>query len=54
MDFLTSLFNKIVKSEGMPGEWRRSVLVQIVKNKTSVQSCSNCRVIKLMSHTMKM
>ncbi|KAK3560311.1 hypothetical protein QTP86_006300 [Hemibagrus guttatus] len=37
----------------MPEEWRRSVLVPIFKNKGDVQSCSNYRGIKLMSHTMK-
>ncbi|KAK3550755.1 hypothetical protein QTP70_004596 [Hemibagrus guttatus] len=38
----------------MPEEWRRSVLVPIFKNKGDVQSCSNYRGIKLMSHTMKL
>ncbi|KAK3572429.1 hypothetical protein QTP86_032648 [Hemibagrus guttatus] len=37
----------------LPEEWRRSVLVPIFKNKGDVQSCSNYRGIKLMSHTMK-
>lgn len=27
MEFLTSVFNRIVESEKMPVEWRRSVLV---------------------------
>lgn len=31
--FLTRLFNKILESESMPEEWRRSVLVPIYKNK---------------------
>ncbi|KAK3525760.1 hypothetical protein QTP70_007516 [Hemibagrus guttatus] len=38
----------------MPEEWRRSVLVPIFKNKGDVQSCSNYRGIKLMSHTVKL
>ncbi|KAK3561612.1 hypothetical protein QTP86_010688 [Hemibagrus guttatus] len=38
----------------MPEEWRRSVLVPIFKNKGDVQSCSNYKGIKLMSHTMKL
>ncbi|KAK3549087.1 hypothetical protein QTP70_031342 [Hemibagrus guttatus] len=54
MEFLTSLFNRVLESERMPGEWRRSVLVPIFKNKGDVQSCSNYRGIKLMSHTMKL
>ncbi|KAK3525604.1 hypothetical protein QTP70_000427 [Hemibagrus guttatus] len=54
VEFLASLFNRVLESERMPEEWRRSVLVPIFKNKGDVQSCSNYRGIKLMSHTMKM
>ncbi|KAK3516912.1 hypothetical protein QTP70_028203, partial [Hemibagrus guttatus] len=54
VEFLTSLFNRVLESEGMPEEWRRSVLVPIFKNKGDVQNCSNYRGIKLMSHTMKL
>ncbi|KAK3505596.1 hypothetical protein QTP70_004946 [Hemibagrus guttatus] len=54
MEFLASLFNRVLESERMPEEWRRSVLVPIFKNKGDVQSCSNYRGIKLMSHTMKL
>ncbi|KAK3524718.1 hypothetical protein QTP86_001217 [Hemibagrus guttatus] len=53
VEFLASLFNRVLESERMPAEWRRSVLVPIFKNKGDVQSCSNYRGIKLMSHTMK-
>ncbi|KAK3526810.1 hypothetical protein QTP70_033548 [Hemibagrus guttatus] len=54
VEFLNSLFNRVLESERMPEEWRRSVLVPIFKNKGDVQSCSNYRGIKLMSHTMKL
>ncbi|KAK3505849.1 hypothetical protein QTP70_019541, partial [Hemibagrus guttatus] len=54
VEFLTSLLNRVLESERMPEEWRRSVLVPIFKNKGDVQSCSNYRGIKLMSHTMKL
>ncbi|KAK3557346.1 hypothetical protein QTP70_026574, partial [Hemibagrus guttatus] len=55
VEFLTSLFNKVLESEKMPEEWRRSVLVPIFKNKGDVQSCSNYRgIAELMSHTMKL
>ncbi|KAK3506415.1 hypothetical protein QTP70_001190 [Hemibagrus guttatus] len=54
VEFLTSLFNRVLESERMPEEWRRSVLVPIFKNKGDVQSCSNYRGIKSMSHTMKL
>ena len=40
INFLTRLFNKLLKNERMPDEWR-SVLVPIFKNKGDVQSYSN-------------
>ena len=51
--FLTRLFNRLLMGERMPEEWRRSVLIPIYKNKGDAQCCGNYRVIKLMSHTMK-
>ncbi|KAK3557054.1 hypothetical protein QTP70_024466, partial [Hemibagrus guttatus] len=54
VEFLASLFNRVLESERMPEEWRRSVLVPIFKNKGDVQSCSIYRGIKLMSHAMKL
>jgi hypothetical protein len=50
---LTKLFNLIFRSNNMPDEWRQIILVLIFKNKGDVQSCTNYRGIKLMSHTMK-
>ncbi|KAK3568759.1 hypothetical protein QTP86_016289 [Hemibagrus guttatus] len=44
VEFLTSLFNRVLESERMP----------IFKNKGDVQSCSNYRGIRLMSHTVKL
>jgi hypothetical protein len=38
----------------MPNGWRRSILVPIFKNKGGVQSYTNYRGIKLISHTMKL
>lgn len=52
--WLTRLFNHIFRSNKMPDEWRESILVPIFKNKEDIQSCSNYRGIKLMSHTMKL
>ncbi|KAI5085121.1 NACHT, LRR and PYD domains-containing protein 12 isoform X3 [Silurus meridionalis] len=54
VEFLTRLFNKILEGGRMPEEWRRSVLVPIFKHKGDVQTCSNYRGIKLISHTMKL
>jgi hypothetical protein len=41
--WLTTLFNLIFRSNKMPDEWRRSILVPIFKNKEDVQSCTNYR-----------
>jgi hypothetical protein len=52
--WLTKLFNLIFRSNKMPDEWRRSILVPIFNNKEDVQSCTNYRGIKLMSHIIKL
>ena len=51
--FLNRMFNRLLVGERMPKEWRRSVLIQIYKNKGDQQCCGNYKGIKLMSHTMK-
>ena len=52
--WLTKMFNNIFGSNKMPEEWRKSILVPIYKNKGDIQSYTNYRGIKLMSHTMKL
>ncbi|KAJ7957409.1 Retrovirus-related Pol polyprotein LINE-1 [Quillaja saponaria] len=52
--WLTNLFNKILVTKKMSDEWRKSTLIPIYKNKGDIQSCSNYRGIKLISHTMKL
>ena len=52
--WLTKLFNHIFRSNKIPDEWRRSILVPIYKNKRDIQSCTNYQRIKLMSHTIKL
>jgi hypothetical protein len=52
--WLTKLFNLIFRSSKMADEWRQNILVPIFKNKGDVQSCTNYRGIKPMSHTMKL
>ncbi|KAL5157576.1 Craniofacial development protein 2 [Glycine soja] len=54
LEWLTKLFNEIMRSKRMPEKWRRSTLVPIYKNKGDIQNCANYRGIKLMSHTMKL
>ena len=39
--FLTRLFNRLLVSEQMPEEWRRSVLIPIYKTKGDAQCCGN-------------
>ena len=51
--WITKMFN-IFRSNKMLEEWRRSILIPIYKNKGNIQSCTNYRGIKLMSHTMKL
>jgi hypothetical protein len=52
--WLTKLFNLIFQSNKMPDGWMQSILVPIFKDKGGVQSCTNYRRIRLMSHTMKL
>jgi hypothetical protein len=52
--WLTKLFNIIFRSNKIPDEWRRIILVPIFKNKGDVQNCTNYWGIKLMSHIMKL
>ncbi|KAH1204248.1 3-isopropylmalate dehydratase large subunit, chloroplastic [Glycine max] len=50
LEWLTKLFNEIMRSKRMPEEWRRSTLVPIYKNKGDIQNCANYRGIKLESY----
>lgn len=49
--WLTKLFNSVFQTNPMSDERIRSFIVQ--KSKGNIQSCTNYRGIKLMSHTMK-
>lgn len=50
VEFLTGLFNKNLKSEAMPEDWKKRVLVPIFKNKGDIKSCGNYKGTKLMNH----
>ncbi|XP_074352668.1 uncharacterized protein LOC141691815 [Apium graveolens] len=52
--WLTRLFDNILRTSDIPHEWRLSMVVSIYKNKGDAQDCSNYRAIKLLSHTMKL
>ena len=52
--FLANLFNRLLRREKIPNEWRRRVLVPLYKRKRDVKECGNYRGIKLMSHTIKL
>ncbi|XP_056696555.1 uncharacterized protein [Spinacia oleracea] len=41
--WLRTLFNKIWGSNRMPGEWRKSIIIPLYKNKGDVQDCSDYR-----------
>ena len=52
VDFMTRLLKRILETDKMHDEWRKSVLVPIYK-KSDVQSCNNnYKGIKLKSHTI--
>ena len=52
--FLVNFFNRLLRGEKIPDEWRRSVLVPLYKGKVYIKECGNYRGIELMSHTMKL
>ena len=54
VEFLVKFFNRLLRGEKMPDEWRRSVLVPLYKGKGDIKECGNYRGIKLMSHIMKL
>ena len=51
--FLVNFFNRLLRGEKMPDEWRKSVLISLYKGKGDIKNCGNYRGIKLMSHTIK-
>ena len=54
IEFLTRLFNRLLRGGKMPDEWKKSVLVPFYKGKGDIKECGNYCGIKLMSHTMKL
>ena len=54
MEFLVNFFNRLLRGEKIPNEWRRSVLVPLYKGKGDIRKCGNYQGIKLRSHIMKL
>ena len=54
VEFLVNFFNRLLRGEKMPNEWRRSVHIPLYKGKGDIKECGNYRRIKLMSHIMKL
>ena len=54
VEYPVNFFNRLLRGEKMPDEWRRSLLVPLYKGKGDINDCGNYRGIKLMSHSMKL
>ena len=54
VEILVNFFNRLLRVEKMPDEYRKNVLVPLYKGKGDIKECGNYRGIKLMSHTMKL
>lgn len=46
---LANLFNKLLRIKKVLDKWRISIVVPTNKDKENIQSCTNYRVIKIMS-----
>ena len=53
VDWLTSIYNRIVKEEAIPESWQMNELVAIYKGKGDVLECSSSQGIKLLEHGLK-
>ena len=45
VEFFVNFFNRLLRAEKMPDEWRRSVLVPLYKSKEDIKECGNYRWI---------
>ena len=43
VEFLVNFFNRLLRGEKIPDEWRRSVLVPLYKGKGDIKKCGNYR-----------
>ena len=49
----SKLCQRVLDGEGMPEEWKTSVVVPIFKGKGDVMDCEAYRGVKLLEHPMK-
>ena len=54
VQLLCRLLNNVLKTEKMPSEWKRSILVPMFTREGDIQECNNYRGIKLLSNTFKL
>jgi hypothetical protein len=53
IEVITKIANRVLDCEGIPDEWRCSVLVRLYKGKGDVRDCGAYRGVKLLEHAMK-
>jgi hypothetical protein len=53
IEVITKIANRVLDDEGIPNEWRCSVLVPLYKGKGDVRDCGAYRGVKLLEHAMK-
>ncbi len=53
MEVITKIANRVLDGEGIPEDWKRSVLVPLYKGKGDVRDCGAYRGVKLLEHGMK-
>ena len=41
VEFLVNFFNRLLRGEKIPDEWRRSILVPLYKGKGDIKECRN-------------
>jgi hypothetical protein len=53
IEVITKIANRVLNGEGIPDEWRCSVLVPLYKGKGDVRDCGAYRGVKLLEHAVK-
>jgi len=53
VEWLTSLCNLRVAQGRIPGDWKSSILLPVIKGKGDPMECGSYRAIKLLEHAMK-